>query len=83
MPHLKLTYQLDQKAGAAAIIRVEQTSSVFDLPVTLTLQYTDRPNSSVIVKMTERVAELRVPLTGTLRGVELSRDDGTLAIVEK
>jgi hypothetical protein len=33
--------------------------------------------------MTERVAELRVPLTGTLRGVELSRDDGTLAIVDK
>jgi aminopeptidase N len=83
LPHLKLTYQLDQKAARTAVIRVEQTTSVFDLPVTLTLQYVDQPNSSVIVKMTERVAELRVPLTGTLRGVELSRDDGTLAIVEK
>jgi hypothetical protein len=83
LPHLKLTYQLEQKAARTAIIRVEQTSSVFDLPVTLTIQYVDQPSSSVIIKMTERVAELRVPLTGTLRGVELSRDDGTLAIVDK
>jgi len=81
LPHVKVSYQLDQKA--AALLRVEQLSDGFEMPITLTLQYTDHPPTNVVLKLTGRVSEMRVPLTGTLRNVELSRDDGTLAIVEK
>ena len=33
--------------------------------------------------ITDRVVDVRRPLTGTLRGVEFSRDDGTLAEIVK
>jgi hypothetical protein len=83
LPRLKVSYQVDQKSAGVALVRVEQTAGTFDMPVTLTLQYADQPNANVTIKMTNRVGELRVPLSGTLRGLELSRDDGTLALVEK
>jgi hypothetical protein len=83
LPHLKVSYHTDPKSPGEAVVHVEQTAGAFDMPVTLTLQYSDQPNSNVILKMTSRIAELRVPLSGTLRGLELSRDDGTLGVVEK
>ena len=33
--------------------------------------------------VTDRVVDFPVPLTGTLRGVEFGRDDGTLAEIVK
>jgi len=33
--------------------------------------------------ITERDTDLRVPLAGTLRGVDVNKDDGTLAEVVK
>ena len=33
--------------------------------------------------VTDRVVDRRVPLTGTLRGVEFSKDEGTLAEIVK
>jgi hypothetical protein len=33
--------------------------------------------------VTERVVDMPVPLTGTLRSVEISKDDGTLADIVK
>jgi len=32
----------------------------------------------VIVRVTERSVEMRVPLAGVLRGVDFNKDDGTL-----
>ena len=33
--------------------------------------------------ITERVVDLPIALTGTLRGIDISRDDGTLAEVTR
>ncbi len=82
LPRLKFSYRVDPAAtGPQAVIHVEQMGEVFDLPVTLTLQYADGREVQVVVPVTDRVVDLPIALSGTLRGIEISRDDGTLAEV--
>ena len=65
------------------MLRIEQIGEVFDLPVTVSLQYADRKPVDVLVPVTEQVVERRVLLAGVLRGVEISKDDGMLAEIIK
>ena len=80
IPKVKVSYRVD---GTDAVLRVEQIGEVFDVPVTITLHYADRKNADVVVRAAEQVVEQRVPLAGTLRGIEVSKDDGTLAEIVK
>ena len=66
-----------------AVLRFEQTGDIFDLPVTIVLQYADRRTVNVVVPVTDRIVEHRVPLEGALRSVEVSKDDGSLVDVQK
>jgi hypothetical protein len=63
------------------VLRFEQAGEIFDMPITVTLQYADRKSVDVIVPVIDRVVELRVPLEGVLRSVDVRGDDGTLAEV--
>jgi Peptidase family M1 domain len=76
LPRLKVSYRID---GNDVVLRVEQVGELFDVPVTLLLQYADKKPVDVVMAVTEREIELRVPLAGALRGVDVSKDDGTLA----
>jgi hypothetical protein len=80
LPKLKFSYRVD---GNEVVLHVEQIGDLFDLPLTLSLQYADKKPVDVLMALSERDTELRVPLTGTLRGVEVNKDDGTLAEVVK
>jgi peptidase M1-like protein len=80
LPRLKVTHRVD---GPEAVLRIEQIGEVFDVPVPVVLNYADRKSETVIVRATEQVVEQRVKLTGTLRGIEVSKDDGTLAEIVK
>ena len=80
LPRLKVGYRVD---GTDVVLRVEQIGEVFDVPVTITLQYADRKPSDVLVRAGEQVVEQRVPLAGVLRGIDVSKDDGTLAEIVK
>ena len=80
IPKVKLSYRID---GTDVLLRVEQVGEVFDVPVTVTLKFADRKNLDVVVRASEQIAELRVPLDGTLRGAEISKDDGMLAEIVK
>ena len=80
IPRVKLGYRVD---GSDVVVRVEQIGEVFDVPVTVSIQYSDRKAVDVLVPVTEQVVERRVPLTGALRGVEISKDDGMLAEIVK
>jgi hypothetical protein len=51
--------------------------------LTVTLQYTDKREAQVIVPVTERFVDMPIALTGTLRSVDVSKDDGTLADIRK
>jgi hypothetical protein len=82
LPHLIFTSRVERsEAGPVALVRFEQVGDLFDVPVTVTLAYADHRKVDVVVPVTERVVERRVPLDGPLRSIDVSRDDGTLAEV--
>ena len=54
--------------GQELVVRFEQIGELFDVPVTVTLNYGDRTVEE-IVPITEAVVEKRIPLAGTLRSV--------------
>jgi hypothetical protein len=84
LPRLTFRFRVEPSAsGQEVVLHFEQAGELFDVPVTVTLQYADRDPVNVVVPVREKIVEKRVPLTGTLRGVEISKDDGTLAEVSK
>ncbi len=72
-----------QNGGQDVVLHFEQTGELFDLPVSVTLQYADRRTVTVMVPVTDRTVDFRVPLQGTLRQAEINRDDGLLADMMK
>ena len=80
LPRLKFSYRIEPSAtGQDIVLHVEQLGELFDLPLTVTLQYANKKVVNVLVPVTERSVDVRVPLTGTLRRVDVSKDDGTMA----
>jgi hypothetical protein len=80
LPKVKLAYRIE---GGDVVIGVEQIGEIFDVPVPVTLQYTDKKPVEVVIVASDRTTEKRVPLTGTLRGVEFNKDDGSLVEIVK
>jgi aminopeptidase N len=80
LPKLKVGYRTE---GTDVILQVEQIGEVFDVPLTIELQYADRKPVDVLVAVTDRTVEKRVPLGGVLRGIDVSKDDGTMAEIVK
>jgi hypothetical protein len=78
LPRLKLSYRID---AGDVVLHVEQLGELFDVPLTITLQYADKKPVDVLIAVTDRSTDKRVPLAGTLRGVDVSKDDGTMAHV--
>ena len=65
LPKLKVGYRVE---GTEVVLHVEQIGELFDVPVTVTLQYADRKPVDVLVPVTDRIVDQRVPLEGVLRG---------------
>jgi len=84
LPQLAFTYRVEEGEGGRsdAVVRFEQTGPVFDVPVTVTLDYLDRASVDVLVKVTDRVVEHRVPLTGKLKAITANKDELTLAEIK-
>jgi peptidase M1-like protein len=80
LPKLKLGYRVE---GTDVVVTVEQVGEIFDVPVGITLQYADRKPVDIIVPVTDRTAEKRIPLAGVLRGIEFNKDEATLAEIVK
>jgi aminopeptidase N len=76
LPRLTFSYRADRES---VVLHIDQVGELFDALVTVTLQYADRTSTDVLVPITERSVELRVPLAGRLRAAEISRDDASLA----
>ena len=84
LPRLTFSSHVEASAdGQEVVLNFKQAGDVFDVPVTVTLQYTDRDAVSIVVPVHEQTVEKRVRLAGLLRAVEVSRDDGTLAEVSR
>lgn len=81
IPQVKVSTQIEEgKNGGLAVVQLEQTGEVFDLPLTVTVDYVDRPPFTVEIRLTDQTAELRIPLIGSLRRIDVNRDE--LSIVD-
>jgi hypothetical protein len=90
LPRVSFSYRIEAtsgpggpngSSGQSAVLRFEQTGETFDFPLTVTLQYTDRKPVDLTVPVNDKMVEVRVPLEGTLRGIDATHDDGTLVEV--
>jgi len=80
IPRLRFSSTQD---GQELAVRFEQTGEVFDLPVLVTVTYTDGKTDEHLVTLSEAVTEQRLPLTGTVRSVETNQDGGAVAVIER
>ena len=80
IPRLRFSATQD---GQELAVRFEQTGEVFDLPVLVTVTYTDGKTAEHLVTLSEAVTEQRLPLTGTVRSVEVNQDGGAVAVIER
>ena len=88
MPNLNFKYRTeasgDESQGQTEVIlSFEQTGSVFEVPVTVTLRYRSGTKETTIVPVTDRLTEVRVPLSGQLRDIDINEDDVMLGEVRQ
>ena len=76
LPKLRVAYNVEATSVA---VHIEQVGEVFDVPVTVTLQYTDQKPVDVVIPVVERIVDQRIPVAGALRGIEINRDEASLA----
>ncbi len=70
---------LDGSGDAAVVLRFEQRGKLFELPVAVTLRYQTGPDETLVVRVAERVTEVRVPTRGRqLRDVLANAGEDTL-----
>jgi hypothetical protein len=79
LPRLKVRYRIE---GSELAVHVDQIGEVFQVPVTLTLQYADGKKIDVVVAVEEQSTDRRIHLDSTLQGVAINRDDGVLAEID-
>ena len=86
LPRLRFSYRVEQPpagsdaaGGLGVILRFEQEEEIFDVPVTVTLNYRSGAAEDIVVLVTDEITELRVPLAGQLRSVDVNRDRAALA----
>jgi hypothetical protein len=58
-------------------------NEVFDVPVTVTLVYSDGRTKDVVVPVTDQRVERRIPTDGAVRQVQVNRDNAALAEFEE
>jgi len=76
LPRLKFSWREAHVATGDEIdVRVEQVGDVFDLPLTVTIEYADDRTIDVVVPVTDRVVERQIPVSGRVRKVEVNGDD--------
>jgi len=75
----RLTYHTTI-AEREVTVRFDQVGTeVFDIPVTVTIVFTDGKTKDVIVPVTEKQVEQRIPVEGAVRQVQINRDSAAIA----
>jgi hypothetical protein len=74
-PTLSITWRYQD--GDGGIVRVEQTGEVFDLPLTVSIQFADGRTETRNLKLTDRVHEEKVAGASHIRRVT-ARDELSL-----
>lgn len=83
LPRLTYAYLVQTAPVHEVRVRLEQTGDLFDVPVTMTLEFADRSTRDVVIPVTEARVETRIPIHAPLRELRPSERDGTLAQVRR
>jgi hypothetical protein len=77
IPRIRFEWRIE---GSEAVLTFEQLGDqVFVVPVTVTLQFADRTTRDEIVVVDYKVVDVRLPVMGVLRTIEVNRDEAALA----
>jgi aminopeptidase N len=75
----RVSYRTEIGRGEVAV-RFEQLNDlVFDIPVTVTLEYANGRMVDVMVPVTDKVVERTIPADGDVREVHVNRDSAAIA----
>ena len=87
VPTLRFDYQeavaANRPGESDVVLRFAQEGKLFEVPVTVTLRYRSGAEETVVVAVTEQLTEVRLPLAGRLRGVDVNEDDAALAEITR
>ena len=82
LPDIDFRYRTESgPGGREAVLRFEQRGKLFEVPITVTLRYRGNARETLVVPVAGEVTEVRVPLRGRLRDVEVNEDGGALVEV--
>ncbi len=84
VPNIRYTWR--QETGAedrSVVVKFSQPGRVFELPLTVTLRYADGTSVDQMVALQDETTEVRIPLQGRLRQVEVNRDGLSIADVSR
>ncbi|MXZ69957.1 MAG: M1 family metallopeptidase [Acidobacteria bacterium] len=84
LPDLTFSYRTEAGAGGEneVVLRFEQRGKLFEFPVSVTLQYRGAPDEILVAHVAGEVTELRRPLRGDLRNVEVNDDRAALVDID-
>ncbi len=81
VPQVAFSWRTEERGGVVEVVtRLEQTGEVFDVPVTITLEYEDGSTFNKTVVLTEKTLETRIPATRRLRRVDVNRDRAAVGV---
>jgi hypothetical protein len=69
--------------GAELIVRFEQTGEIYDVPVTVTVAYTDGKTVESVIQVNDALNVASIPLTGSVRSIEANLDGAAIAIIDR
>ena len=81
IPRVAFTYRSPDTNSL--VVKLEHRGEVAPVPITVTVTYTSGETESVIVPLTERVAERTIRLKSALRKVEANEDNAALVEIER
>lgn len=86
-PVLHFDYRTEARAEDAderdVILRFRQEDTNFEVPVTVTLNYRSGSQDEVVVPVTNHTTEVRVPLKGPLKNLDVNEDHAALAEIRR
>ena len=82
LPDIVFSHRTESGSGGREVIlRFDQRGKLFEVPITVTLRYRGNQRETLVVPVADAVTEVRVPLRGQLRDVEVNEDGGALVEV--
>ena len=84
VPRLQFDFHTEEQQNRRdVVLRFEQEGPLFEVPVPVTIRYRSGAEDTTTIQVTEQVTEVRLPLSGRLRDVEVNADETVLVEIRR